>query len=547
MANFLQDYMQGYQSGNAMVDNTRNMIQQTQVRKLAPDIVAGDPNAYAQAAAIDPKKATTFQQSGDNIALRTRDAAKYLSSALESGDQNKIAYARQTIKPFMDTLHPHASYPLDMDPTEEKNNIDAFIASTAHLDPLLKKGGMPSEVAAFEQFTKGLSAEDKLKAQRVHLGLDSRAPSAAMKTFNVIDPNTHQKITVQWDPVTGETQTIGGGASWRPGDSQPAFGQYSQPSPTNVQNRTNASSTVDGSSDPRVQEAIKLANEETKQGLPDDEVEKRLQERIMRIGEDGKFVVSDLPSSTQSSNIPQNATSTQNGSQLASPSNPFVGASPEAIKGAEEAAQQQAQVQYLPQRKAIETQYEAQQKQNAVDIENKGKIDAVKLENQYNAQQTLAQIAEVRKNLVNAPAGLIDQFKVGVSHAAGVDSELAKAGHNLITLGNWLTTNVPRMQGPQSDADVKMYKAMAADVGNSDLTRGERMSALDILEKIQRRYANPDAYFDPDWPQGGIPPWGKQPKPANWDATRPQGASTTQTVAPTGGIRKYNPATGRLE
>ena len=47
-----------------------------------------------------------------------------------------------------------------------------------------------------------------------------------------------------------------------------------------------------------------------------------------------------------------------------------------------------------------------------------------------------------------------------------------------------LTSKVPRMEGPQSDRDVELYKKAAGDAGNSGLPISTRLAALDTMQKV---------------------------------------------------------------
>lgn len=96
----------------------------------------------------------------------------------------------------------------------------------------------------------------------------------------------------------------------------------------------------------------------------------------------------------------------------------------------------------------------------------------------------------------------------------------AQKAAKLETLSGWMTSNVPKMQGPQSDSDVEMYKTMAAKVGDRTVPVNERMAALDMLESIQNKYSQ----YNQQYRAGGSP-------------QRPPGATH-------GGI---NPATGQME
>lgn len=144
MANALADFLGGYEAGNAMLDQQRQARETNQLRRLSGDIISGDPQAFAQASAIDPRAASAYREAGDSIALRARGAAKYLQQALQAGNQQQIMAARQSIKPFMDTLKPGTAYPMDMDPTQEAQGIEAFLAQTAYLDQASGASGVQS-------------------------------------------------------------------------------------------------------------------------------------------------------------------------------------------------------------------------------------------------------------------------------------------------------------------------------------------------------------------------------------------------------------------
>jgi len=82
----------------------------------------------------------------------------------------------------------------------------------------------------------------------------------------------------------------------------------------------------------------------------------------------------------------------------------------------------------------------------------------------------------------------------------------ADIAKRLESISGWLTSNVPRMEGPQSNYDVNVYKQMAGQVGDSTLPVKVRMAALDTVEGLIRRYA--DISGGPAMPQsdGGAPP-----------------------------------------
>ncbi|WP_136420395.1 hypothetical protein [Herbaspirillum sp. ST 5-3] len=72
----------------------------------------------------------------------------------------------------------------------------------------------------------------------------------------------------------------------------------------------------------------------------------------------------------------------------------------------------------------------------------------------------------------------------------GKSTESGNAANQLDTLSGWMTANVPRMEGPQSDRDVIQYKQMAAMVGDRTKPVSARLAALDTLEALQNKYAS---------------------------------------------------------
>lgn len=71
----------------------------------------------------------------------------------------------------------------------------------------------------------------------------------------------------------------------------------------------------------------------------------------------------------------------------------------------------------------------------------------------------------------------------------GKSTEGADLASQLDTLSGWMTANVPRMQGPQSDKDVAQYKIMAAAVGDRSKPISQRLSAANELKGLQNKYA----------------------------------------------------------
>lgn len=63
----------------------------------------------------------------------------------------------------------------------------------------------------------------------------------------------------------------------------------------------------------------------------------------------------------------------------------------------------------------------------------------------------------------------------------------------LRVLSGQLVSKMPRMEGPQSDADRLMYQQMAGDLANPNIPVRQRLAALRTLRELQQKYAGPQA------------------------------------------------------
>lgn len=132
-------------------------------------------------------------------------------------------------------------------------------------------------------------------------------------------------------------------------------------------------------------------------------------------------------------------------------------------------------------------------------LEGKNVTAAKKLESQL-----AIGIEEARKLIPIATGSGAGRLVDAATSFVGKETEGDNASTQLETLAGWMTSNVPRMQGPQSDKDTLLYKQMAAQVGDRTKTRAARLKALDTLEALQKKYAGASdavpAGIDPeDW------------------------------------------------
>lgn len=52
-----------------------------------------------------------------------------------------------------------------------------------------------------------------------------------------------------------------------------------------------------------------------------------------------------------------------------------------------------------------------------------------------------------------------------------------------------LMTNMPRMEGPQSDRDVQLYREAAGELGDANVPRGRKKAAISMIRALQEKYA----------------------------------------------------------
>lgn len=93
----------------------------------------------------------------------------------------------------------------------------------------------------------------------------------------------------------------------------------------------------------------------------------------------------------------------------------------------------------------------------------------------------------------------------GVDYAAGAvgkATEGATAIGQLKVIQANLMLNMPRMEGPQSDRDVDLYREAAAQIGDPTVPAPIRKAAVDTIRSISRKY------------EAGAPKPGPAPKPA---------------------------------
>jgi hypothetical protein len=132
----------------------------------------------------------------------------------------------------------------------------------------------------------------------------------------------------------------------------------------------------------------------------------------------------------------------------------------------------------------------------AGDAERAKKLASGEVDSNINAKNAIKKSDQLLSAAEEAKA-LLNQGPTGSGIGANVDSvnrffgKSTKSGNvatKLETLSGWMVSNVPRMEGPQSNFDVENYKVMAGKVGDRTAPVKERLDALDTLVKLQEKY-----------------------------------------------------------
>ncbi len=75
------------------------------------------------------------------------------------------------------------------------------------------------------------------------------------------------------------------------------------------------------------------------------------------------------------------------------------------------------------------------------------------------------------------------------AQVVGQSTDGGNAAAQLKVLQGALVSKMPRMEGPQSDKDVQLYREMAAQIGDATVPRQQRQEAMNTLEMLQQKYA----------------------------------------------------------
>lgn len=146
--------------------------------------------------------------------------------------------------------------------------------------------------------------------------------------------------------------------------------------------------------------------------------------------------------------------------------------------GAVEAATQAARTGAMPEQLAI---------QNAAEISGTTAADVEQKQRDANAVISLLDMAEPL--LDSATASTAGNIRDQAAALLGISTTGAEAAAQLKALGGLLISRMPRMQGPQSNLDVQLYREMAGQIGDPTIPADTRRAAMQTIRMLNEKYA----------------------------------------------------------
>jgi len=170
------------------------------------------------------------------------------------------------------------------------------------------------------------------------------------------------------------------------------------------------------------------------------------------------------------------------------------GASPVELKRQEAEAMIAPKVQEAQAVGAVKAQQDVALAQEKAAIENQQKIEQASQKKETAGKN----IIDVLNTKINGKTvdELIDESTgsgIGAATDAGAaffgqSTEGSVAADSLKTLQGWLVSNIPRMEGPQSDFDVQNYQQMAGKIADPNTPPDRKKAALASLKALVKKY-----------------------------------------------------------
>lgn len=533
-------FQQGYAFGTQVKQQRQAEQDNNALRGLAPQIIAGDPGAFEQAAAINPEAAGKYQGAGDQQLRRLSGAIDYFDQALKSGDDRLIQARFREISPFLSKITGQPAppaYTSEMAPAFEQVKTKIAMAKQGNQSGVTPSGfteiDMKLKAAGYQPGTP-----EYQEGMRIATGQQGRAATGGFGFEMVEGLDGHKRlqrrnprtgIAEVYDELTGDFTPIGGGAGLNggappPAASGPAAGLPSVPgsNPQDIQRAYQDIGARNGFEITSMQRPILAgigagANSQHPNGTAVDyRVTGKSRQQIEQLMADLRqqgFEVIDESDGRSGTGPHIHAELPPGGGRAPSSraSSLAVGRSPEEQAALTEAAKLGAQNANFGNQFAQEsaltgmkTQAQLDQARQEAGIKNDAEIASQQGTRSRDADSTLSLLDEAEKLIPQSTGSFVGNVADTAAGAVGTATEGAKAIAALQTIAGQLTSKMPRMQGPQSDKDVVLYKQMAGDLANPNLPRETRLAALKTIRRLNEQYASGgQAAAAPGAPQPG--------------------------------------------
>lgn len=469
-ADIANAYQGGLVFGQQQRERKRIEGEREQLRNLAPKIMQGDPEAYAQGAVINPEAAGQYQSAGDQQYRRLMNVSKMMRDAINTNNPTAKQRAFQTIRPFLSQMTGGRPVPEQWD--------DSLLPGFEQFENRISMAqAVPKEIpSGFQQFQLTAQAAglqpgtpEYQQAARIALGQEGRAASGGYGFFEFEgadgrkrmgrnNPRTGQREI--YDEATGQFVPLGGAGT----TSVPA-------APMTAGTPGSVSSPIpEGKGQAFVDQSAELANQMISAGIPAAQVDAFLRNRL-------------------------NATAGMNnaGSSPAGvPMGLAVGRAPEEqaalTTGAQEAAKAPYAIQEAQAKSEIEIREAARKAEQEAAIKRREALADAEQKKAVDATTTLGLLDEAETLIKQSTGSRAGALRDDVAATFGVATEGAQAIAALNPVAARLTLAVPRMEGPQSDADRLLYQKAAGDFANPQVPRETRIAALQQMRRLAEKY-----------------------------------------------------------
>lgn len=104
------------------------------------------------------------------------------------------------------------------------------------------------------------------------------------------------------------------------------------------------------------------------------------------------------------------------------------------------------------------------------------------------AGSVLGLVSAAEPLLQGATGSTVGALRDSALSVFGKDTDASKAAAQLKVIGGQLVSKMPKMSGPQSDKDVQLYREMAGQIGDPQVTSGNKAAALKTIRELNEKY-----------------------------------------------------------